>query len=101
MENVQDLGKLEEEFNNFMFKVNEVTNIVSKLTSNDKHLQEIGDLEAKRFLGETEEKILDNVDENEVLLKVKSNRTLINQKALEGVTGNEAQMSQGNNCRKI
>ncbi|KAG5880427.1 hypothetical protein JTB14_013202 [Gonioctena quinquepunctata] len=91
MEKLNDFGKLDEEFNNFMFKVNEVGNIVKKLASNDKNLQEIGNLEAQRYLGETNEKVLENIESEEVVLEIMNNRTVINKKSCEK---DETTMSQ-------
>lgn len=70
---------MNEEFANFTYKVNQVSEIIKKLASDDKNLQKIGDLEAKQYLGEDKSKI-EIVDE--LNLKVKSNRTIINKKAL-------------------
>lgn len=64
------------------------------MSSKDRELQKIGDEEAKRYLGE--ETILENVDEEQIMLKVTHNRTILNKKALmkdEGTNANE--MSQG------
>lgn len=87
--------KADEEFNNFMMKVNEVSSIVKKLASNDKELQAIGDLEAERYLGDDKEKVLEDIGEQEVVLKMKSNRTIINKKAIENVKKDDSTMSQG------
>nr|CAI5863096.1 unnamed protein product [Callosobruchus analis] len=86
--------KLEEEFNNFMYKVNEVSNIMKKLTSSDKKEQEIGDQEAKKYLGEDSEKILENIDEEEVVLNVKSSKTILNKNILRLESMDQATMSQ-------
>ncbi|KAJ3617684.1 hypothetical protein MTP99_006781 [Tenebrio molitor] len=74
--------ELNEEFNNFMYKVNQVNNIVQKLASSDKKLQEIGDLEAKQYLGEIDDDKYQKLDVDNCDIKIKSNRTVINQKAL-------------------
>lgn len=95
MNKFTDINKLDEEFNNFMIKVNEVGSIVAKLTSNDKKLQEIGDLEARTYLGDDEEKILEDIGEKEVILKVRSNKTMVNKRALEECQKDETTMSQG------
>ncbi|KAJ8917301.1 hypothetical protein NQ315_002319 [Exocentrus adspersus] len=95
MENAGNLGRVEEEFNNFMFKVNEVTGIMKKLCSEDKQLQSIGDLEAKKYLGEDKETCLYNIDEESVQVTVKSNKTVVNRKALEQCDDkNSSTMSQ-------
>ncbi|RZB39146.1 hypothetical protein BDFB_014876, partial [Asbolus verrucosus] len=52
------------------------------LASDDKKLQEIGDLEAKQYLGETDDEKYAKLNENSLDLKVKSDRTVINKKAL-------------------
>lgn len=91
--------RIDEEFNNFMFKVNEVTNIINKLSSNDKNLQEIGGIEAKKYLGETKAVQLENVDEENVVLKISSNKTLINRKALEN--RDEETKSRGNFLQEL
>ncbi|KAJ8984156.1 hypothetical protein NQ317_017808 [Molorchus minor] len=84
----------DEEFSNFMYKVNQVSNIVKKLSSDDKQLQEIGDLEAKEYLGETSETVLANIDLENVELKIKSSKTLVNKKALIDKPNDQATMSQ-------
>ncbi|KAJ8953702.1 hypothetical protein NQ314_007311 [Rhamnusium bicolor] len=94
-QHLDSIGKFDEEFNNFMVKVNEVSSIVKKMSSTDRELQKIGDLEAKKYLGETDEKVLENIDEEDVILKIKSNRTLINKKALAHIDKDSASMSQG------
>ncbi|XP_060533757.1 tetratricopeptide repeat protein 12-like [Cylas formicarius] len=73
---MERLGQHEEEFTNFMHRVNDVSNIVSKLSSSDKNLQEIGDLEARNFLGESSE----TIDERDVVLKIRSDKTVINKR---------------------
>lgn len=95
MEKSDGMGKLEEEFNNFMFKVNEVSSIVQKLNSKDKELQSIGSLEAQRYLGETGEAVLEKLDEENVQLRVKSNKTVVNKKALASDSKDADTMSQG------
>lgn len=91
---LKDLELHDEEFNNFMHKVNEVQRIVHKLASDDKEEQAIGDAEAKRYLGETpNEKIIDT--EN-LKLRVKSDRTVINKKAFQEMSSSDqSTMSQG------
>lgn len=93
--NFQDIDKLDEEFNNFMMKVNEVGSIVKKLASTDKEMQAIGDLEAEMFLKDDKEKILEDIGEEEVVLKLKSNKTLINKKVFNEEKKDGASMSQG------
>uniref|UniRef100_A0A6P7HCQ5 Uncharacterized protein LOC114349224 n=1 Tax=Diabrotica virgifera virgifera TaxID=50390 RepID=A0A6P7HCQ5_DIAVI len=82
----------DEEFNNFMVKVSEVNNIVQKLASKDKQIQEIGNIEAQRYLNDDGQNL--NVDDN-VELKVKNARTLINKKVLENEQKDPNSMSQG------
>ncbi|CAH1979489.1 unnamed protein product [Acanthoscelides obtectus] len=86
--------KLEEEFNNFMYKVNEVSNIMKKLTSDDEREQEIGDLEAKKYLGEDNEKVLENINEEEIVLSVKSNKTVLNKNICRKESKDKTTMSQ-------
>ncbi|XP_050504458.1 tetratricopeptide repeat protein 12-like [Diabrotica virgifera virgifera] len=81
----------DEEFNNFMVKVSEVNNIVQKLASKDKQIQEIGNIEAQRYLNDDGQNL--NVDDN-VELKVKNARTLINKKVLENEQKDPNSMSQ-------
>ncbi|XP_018561532.1 tetratricopeptide repeat protein 12-like [Anoplophora glabripennis] len=88
------MGMLDEEFNNFMFKVNEVSSIMQKLNSTDKEVQRIGDLEAQRYLGDNRETVLEKLDEQNVQLKIKSNRTLVNKNALKSDDKDQATMSQ-------
>lgn len=70
--------EISEEFNNFLHKVNDVSNIIKKLASNNKELQEIGTLEADKYLKES-----DSFDEENVKTFVKQNKTIINKKALQ------------------
>ncbi|RZC35755.1 hypothetical protein BDFB_014607, partial [Asbolus verrucosus] len=51
------------------------------LASDDKK-QEIGDLKAKQYLGETDDEKYAKLNENSLDLKIKSDRTVINKKAL-------------------
>lgn len=95
MNKFPEIDKLDEEFNNFMIKVNEVGSIVHKLASEDKELQKIGDIEARRYLGDDKEKIIEDIGEEEVVLKVKSNKTIINRRALENEQKDQSTMSQG------
>ncbi|CAH1099496.1 unnamed protein product [Psylliodes chrysocephalus] len=90
----------EEEFNNFMVKVTEVNKIVKKLASTDKKVSEIGDLEAKQYLGETCEKIIENID-GETELVVRNNRTVINKKAFEEISKDPNTMSQEAFMREV
>lgn len=86
---------IDEEFNNFMYKVTEVSEIVKKLGSTDEKLQQIGTLEADRFLNNSKSTQLENIEENNVILTVKENRSVINKKALLKDDGNRDTMSQG------
>lgn len=64
------------------------------MASTDRELQKMGDAEARRYLGE--ETVLENVDEEQILLKVTHNRTILNKKALMKDNGTNAnEMSQG------
>nr|XP_022907201.1 tetratricopeptide repeat protein 12-like [Onthophagus taurus] len=74
---------LNEEFNNFMHRVNEVGRIVKKLSATDRSEQKMGILEADNYLKHMNEDVLENIDEETAILKIKSERTLINKKALE------------------
>lgn len=93
---MSDLDRLDEEFNNFMFRVNEVESIIKKLASKDKSLQDVGTLEAKKYLDM--DKSVENINENSVELVIKSDRSLINKKALEAENDPKT-MSQGNQKR--
>lgn len=95
MNKFETVDKLDEEFNNFMIKVNEVGSIIEKLASNDKELQKIGDIEAKRYLGDDKEKIMEDLNDEQVILQVKSNKTLVNRKAIEDCQKDQSTMSQG------
>ncbi|KAK9876052.1 hypothetical protein WA026_011162 [Henosepilachna vigintioctopunctata] len=98
---LKNLERQNEEFHNFMHKVTEVERIVKKLVSEDQEEQAMGDAEAKKYLGEMnnpEEEILDN--EN-VQLKIKSNRTLINQKAIIEMSSNANTTSQESFMREV
>ncbi|KAF5285468.1 hypothetical protein FQA39_LY16642 [Lamprigera yunnana] len=70
-----------EEFNNFMHKVNEIGSIVKKLGSKDTELQKIGTIEADRYLNE-KDILYENICEDTVKLTIKNDRTVINKKAL-------------------
>lgn len=89
-----NLEKLDEEFNNFMHRVTEVNSIVKKLGSTDKTMQNIGMLEADKYLKDSSGTILENIDEKSISLKVVSDRTVLNKKALRKVE-NPDTMSQG------
>jgi hypothetical protein len=95
-----NLEEVNEEFNNFMYKVNQVNNIVQKLASSDKKLQEIGDLEAKQYLGEIDDDKYQKLDVDNGDVKIKSNKTVINKKALLR-DENSATQSQGKFNLKI
>lgn len=88
-----ELKKIDEEFNNFMHRVNEINGIVKKLASKDKQTQEMGAMEADQFLKDTKE--YTSIDEETVEVKIKTNRTLINKKALVDEQKDENTMSQG------
>lgn len=94
MNKYKDRDEVDEEFNNFMIKVNEVSSIIEKLASNDKKLQEIGDIEARSYLGDDKDSIMEKTCE-EIRLKVKSNKTIVNRKALEDSQKDQAEMSKG------
>lgn len=94
MESQRNLEELDEEFNNFMHRVAEITNIVKKLSSGDKTLQDIGTLEADNYLKEKDTTLLESIDAENVKLKVKSDKSMINWKALKKNDDPNA-MSQG------
>ncbi|KAL1490543.1 hypothetical protein ABEB36_013219 [Hypothenemus hampei] len=89
-EQLADLGKFDEEFSNFMHRVTEVGGIVKKLASHDPEVQKIGDEEAKKYL--CEKKSFDNINED-VTLKVSSDKTVLNRKAFLS-SGNSNEMSK-------
>lgn len=79
----RDLENVNEEFNNFLHRVTEVSTIVKNLASSDTNTQNIGLLEADRVLNTSkQEQMLENIDEKDIVLKIKSNRTVLNKKAL-------------------
>lgn len=80
----RELEERNEEFNNFMHRVNEVSNIVKKLSSNDHKMQEIGTLEADQYL----KCVHETFDEDTVKLTIKNDRTVINKKAFAIVDEN-------------
>ncbi|ERL87636.1 hypothetical protein D910_05027 [Dendroctonus ponderosae] len=92
MEASSALGKTDEEFCNFMHRVTEVESIIKKLASSDRELQNIGNEEAKKYLAE--QPILENIDEEKVALKITTNRTIVNQKALQSDGKSPNEMSQ-------
>ena len=77
-----DSEPFSEEFNNFMYKVNQVSSIIHKLASNEKNVQEVGELEAKHYLGESNEEKSVILNEDTIDIKIKNDRTVINRKAL-------------------
>ncbi|XP_050293835.1 tetratricopeptide repeat protein 12-like [Anthonomus grandis grandis] len=81
LEKVAELGNVDEEFNNFLHRVNEVDRIIKKLASKDKNVQKIGDLEAKKYLGE--ETVTEHLDEERIDMKVTSDKTMFNKQALK------------------
>ncbi|XP_044762978.1 uncharacterized protein LOC123319945 [Coccinella septempunctata] len=98
----KNLDSQEEEFNNFMHKVSEVERIVHKLASKDREEQAIGDAEAKRYLGESEQSKEEIIDVENMKLRVKSDRTVINKKAFqEAPSGDQSTMSQEAFMREV
>lgn len=95
MDPLKDLEEKNEEFDNFMYKVNEVNNIVKKLSSNDKNMQDIGTLEAEKYLNESKNAVIENLAEETVKLTITNDRTLINKKSLAKNDKDQATMSQG------
>ncbi|KAF7286621.1 hypothetical protein GWI33_004657 [Rhynchophorus ferrugineus] len=85
-----NMDKLDEEFNNFMHRVNEVNSIVKKLASTDKGIQKIGDEEARQYLGNDELKI----EEDNIVLKISSSKTMVNKKALAMENNSPNEMSK-------
>lgn len=71
--------ELNEEFNNFMQRVSEVSNLVKDMGSGDKVKAEAAKILADQYL---DGKII--LDED-IKLKVKQNRTLINDKAFKNL----------------
>lgn len=85
----------EEEFNNFMHRVTEISSIVTKLASEDKDMQMMGISEADNYLKEPQiDDEKQEIDEETFSLKVKSNKTLINKVTDEKLI-NENEMSKG------
>lgn len=84
-----------EEFNNFLHRVNDVSSIIKKLASTNKELQEIGALEADRYLKDTDLSYNDSIDEENVKTFVRHNKTVINKKALEKDCNDPDTMSRG------
>lgn len=75
--------ELDEEFANFMQRVTEVSNLVKDMGSGDKAKAEAAKLLADQYL---DGKVI--LDED-VVLKVKQNRTLINEKAFKNLVNND------------
>lgn len=86
-----------EEFNNFMYRVTEVSNIVQKLSCQDKNVQEIGTVEAERYLNGQKKGLEKEIDEDLVEVRIKSDRTVLNRRAFkeEKEKAKEETMSQG------
>lgn len=76
--------EINEEFNNFMKKVGEVSKLVKDLSSGDKSRADRAQAIADEYLSG---KIILNDD---VPLKVKTNRTVINQKAFKALENKDA-----------
>ncbi|CAG9853580.1 unnamed protein product [Phyllotreta striolata] len=94
----------DEEFNNFMVKVNEVNRIVGKMASKDKAEAEMGDIEAQRYLNEPNEemkKIIEKIDDGTIELKIRNDRTVINKKAFEEISSDPNTMSQEAFMREV
>ncbi|KAJ8727405.1 hypothetical protein PYW07_001524 [Mythimna separata] len=75
--------ELNEEFNNFMQRVSEVSKLVTDMGSGDKEKAEAAKLLADQYLGG---KVI--IDED-LKLTVKQDRTLINEKAFENLTSRD------------
>ncbi|KAB0790920.1 hypothetical protein PPYR_02720 [Photinus pyralis] len=90
----RNLDQENEEFNNFMHRVNDVNNIVQKMSSNDPALREIGSKEADRYLNNEKSILYENICEETVKLRVTNDRTVINQRALRDEKLDENTMSQ-------
>uniref|UniRef100_A0A1B6E4P6 Uncharacterized protein n=1 Tax=Clastoptera arizonana TaxID=38151 RepID=A0A1B6E4P6_9HEMI len=84
----------EEEFNNFLLKVNEIGSIIKGLTSNDKRKSNEALQIADRYLDTSSNN--ENYSVDETSLKIKKNRTVINQKAFDSLNEpkDSSQMSQ-------
>ncbi|XP_047022071.1 RNA polymerase II-associated protein 3-like [Helicoverpa zea] len=76
--------ELDEEFNNFMKRVGEVSSLVRDMASGDKVKADAAKVLADQYLGG--KVILDD----DLQLKVKQNRTLINEKAFENLGKQDA-----------
>lgn len=86
-----------EEFNNFMHRVTEVSSIVQKLSCQDKNVQEIGTVEAERYLNGQKKGFEEKIDEDLVEVRIKSDRTVLNRRAFkeDEEKMKEETMSQG------
>ncbi|CAH2071704.1 unnamed protein product, partial [Iphiclides podalirius] len=82
--------ELNEEWNNFMKRIGEVSNLVRDIASGDKEKSDAASALAEQYL---EGKII--TDEN-AEMKIKEDRTVINRKALENIGHNES----GEMCRE-
>ncbi|XP_068630949.1 tetratricopeptide repeat protein 12-like [Battus philenor] len=76
--------ELNEEWNNFMKRIGEVSNIVKDLASGDKAKSEAASVLADQYL---EGKI---IKDDDIEMKIKEDRTVINRKAFECVERNAA-----------
>lgn len=74
--------QLNEEWNNFMKRIGEVSNLVKDLASGDKAKADAATILADQYL---EGKVIADED---IEMKLKDNRTVINQKAFEGLDNN-------------
>ena len=71
--------ELDEEFNNFMKRVGEVSNLVKDMAGGDRVKAEAAKIIADQYLGGK------LIVEDDVTLTVKENRTLINEKAFKNL----------------
>lgn len=90
-----DTQQISEELNNFLHRVDDVTNIIKKLASTNKELQEIGTLEADKYLKDSDPFYTDSVDEENVKTFVKHDKTIVNRKALKKDDKDPEAMSRG------
>ncbi|XP_066156234.1 tetratricopeptide repeat protein 12 [Euwallacea fornicatus] len=92
---IANFTETDEEFSNFIHRVNEVHSIVQKLASNDSNLQKIGDEEARKYL--KEETAIENIDEEHIVLNITSNRSIVNRSVLlkdDGSSSKESFMQE-------
>ena len=89
------MEKIDEEFNNFMHRVTEISSIIKDMDSDKEIVRNVALQKAQDYLRDEGKTTIQNIDDETVVLKVTADRTSINKKSLEEKTSDETSMSQG------